>query len=287
LKRGKEEQEEFERNFFTRLKLQNGVYKTTHSRRFVDLNELVDQLFPSDRPLNLMDVAASSGVSTMEWVEHLNSRNIRHCMVAGDLTVKAFLISIGKNLKILIDSSGYPLQYDIFGHSVTNSECYPVARRITYAIPVYLANLAFRVFWYFSSSLKRYVEGGEDHYTSFAGVSCQPLAVISPRLQKSHSIDFIEDDIISDNNPQLLRSFHAIRAANILNKSYFDEENLNKILSVLASRLRDHGLLIICRTDLDGVNHATIFMLTDDGSFEIVSELGGGTEVVELVLNLF
>src|ERR1035438_4568778 len=64
------EQDALEAQFFQRVLLPNGTFKTTASRRLDDLN---DFLLPylrqlADRPLRIMDVGASSGVSTVEWM---------------------------------------------------------------------------------------------------------------------------------------------------------------------------------------------------------------------------
>src|SRR5262245_21685758 len=66
-----DQQENSERECFSALKLKNGTYKYTYSRRLEDLNDLVQPLLPSARPLQMMDVAVSSGVSTLEWMDSL------------------------------------------------------------------------------------------------------------------------------------------------------------------------------------------------------------------------
>ena len=52
-------------------------------------------------------------------------------MTAGDLNIGSYLVSIGRRLHVLADSTGYPLQYEIDGHAVPN----PAARRM---LPLYL-----------------------------------------------------------------------------------------------------------------------------------------------------
>jgi hypothetical protein len=60
--------EEREDLFFHSIELRNGTRKTTRHRRLDDLNALVRKLLPTQRPLEIMDVAVSSGVSTAEWL---------------------------------------------------------------------------------------------------------------------------------------------------------------------------------------------------------------------------
>src|SRR5262245_36978011 len=75
-------QEALEREFFSSIKLKNGTYKYTYSNRLDDLNEIVEALLPSARPLQIMDVAISSGISTLEWMESLERADIDHHMTA-------------------------------------------------------------------------------------------------------------------------------------------------------------------------------------------------------------
>ena len=69
---------EAERAFFRRIVLSNGCFKSTGPHRMDDLNAFVlPYLTPlDDWPLNIMDVAASSGISTQEWYEQLSNEGI-------------------------------------------------------------------------------------------------------------------------------------------------------------------------------------------------------------------
>ena len=58
-----------------------------------------------------------------------------------------------------------------------------------------------------------------------------------------------------------------------------------EIVANLRDRLRDGGLLAICRTTEEGVNKATIFRRRGD-HFSPEASLNGGSEVAELVLAL-
>jgi hypothetical protein len=120
LQAGVDEVEILERYFFANIRLKNGTFKRTYSHRLDDLNDLVLRFIPADRPLKVMDVAVSSGISTLEWMNHLHQAGIEHHMTAGDVALRAAIVSIGKNLRVLIDSTGYPLQFDIRGKAIPN-----------------------------------------------------------------------------------------------------------------------------------------------------------------------
>jgi hypothetical protein len=279
------EQEELEKNFFFRIRLQNGVSKTTYSQRFNDLNDLVNDLLPRHQPLQLMDVAVSSGISTIEWVKSLNTAGVNHHMVASDVAVKAFLLNIHKYLHILVDKTGYPLQFDLFNFAIPASP-----RNLVFCIFVYpckvvagiFAKIALNIFN--SQQPAPYKEAASGHNPSI--ISCHPVFLVSPRLKQSSDLNIIEDDIISNQDSDLQNRFHAIRAANILNSNYFDQNVIIKILHNLRRRLVAEGLLIICRTDIDGTNHGTVFRLKETRAFEVEKRLGKGSEIEDLVLEL-
>src|SRR2546423_1557373 len=89
------EQEFLERQFFDRVILPNGTFKTTSARRLDDLNQAVLPHLARipERTLKIMDVSISSGVSTLEWYDFLLENGIRVEMVGTDLTVYASLVS--------------------------------------------------------------------------------------------------------------------------------------------------------------------------------------------------
>jgi hypothetical protein len=273
-------QEILEKNFFSSIRLRNGTYKYTYSHRLDDLNELVMGLLPQARPLRIMDVAVSSGISTLEWIEALERANVEHEMVAGDLIVNTYLISVGKHLHVLADETGYPLQFDLFGKAIPS----PLGRRdrTLYFLPLRLLNT--RLAAQFGETDGR-MNAMKPQSAAQNSKNCQRIALLSPRLQQRASLKIVEDDILADASPAAC-GFHVLRAANILNKSYFDEETIRRMVINLRRRLMPSGLFIACSTDSNNVNHGTIFTLTRDGSFESVTRIGNGSEVERLILEL-
>src|ERR1700743_1398240 len=110
--------EEREDLFFHSIELRNGTRKTTRHRRLDDLNALVLNLLPQERPLEIMDVAVASGISTAEWLIDLERAGVECRMLAGDAVVDAFLISVGPRLRALIDRTGHLMQLDLAGEAV-------------------------------------------------------------------------------------------------------------------------------------------------------------------------
>jgi hypothetical protein len=275
---GGQELEELERLFFDSIALRNGTFKTTWHRRLEDLNALVQRLLPPQRPLEIMDVAVSSGVSTAEWLLSLERAGIDCHMLAGDAVVNAFLISVGR-LRALTDRTGHMMQLDIAGRAVRMP---PPRRRdkLRYLPLTLLMKCATRLFDLSASTHASARNAGQTRL----GVTCQPLALTSPSLARMSKLSAVEDDILL--NTSYTRRFHVLRAANILNLAYFDSGTLERMLMNLRSRLVPGGLLIVCRTNEAGVNNASVFTLGEDGRFGLTARLNRGSEIADLVLRL-
>ena len=236
-------QEELERGFFQNVRQRNGTYKYTYKSRLDDLNDLVAGLLPPPRPLRLMDVAVSSGITTLDWVNSLDRLGIEYTMTAGDINLCAYLMSLGRHLNVLVDSSGYPLQYDIFGHAVPN----PPARRM---LPIYFPwMILLRLVLAYRFEHCRKASRAIDHDDAGSMRRCRLVTLVSPRLIGNDRIQLVEDDIL--NNQTIRNRYHVVRAANILNRSYFDEPTLVAIVSNLRQRLVEGGLLVVCSTTGD------------------------------------
>ena len=271
-----------ERAFFRSIRLKNGTYKTTYSHRLDTLNEVVNTVLPAQQPLEIMDVAASSGVATLEWMDSLQRAGIDFRMTAGDLCVRAFLLSFGRFLNVLVDSTGYPLQFDILGKAIP----YPPRRRLAVHVPPVFVGvhlLRWMLPPLFAALFKPLPNDGEGRSRRF-GIGCRPTALISPRLLHRRSITILDDDLLAARSFE--NQFHVIRAANVLNRTYFSDETLRAMVANLRARLRRPGMLIVCRTNDEDVNHGTVFSLSGTARFEVVCRIGDGSEIEELVVDL-
>jgi hypothetical protein len=267
-----------ERTFFQSVGLPNGTWKTTAYRRLDDLNAMVQKHLPPDRPLEAMDVAVSSGVSTVEWIESMEHEGIQCRMTAGDATADAYLVQIAPGLRVLTDRHGHALQYEVAGHGVGR----PLRKRLMhlYLLPVMFVHAVLALI--VAPALKAMnqpEEGGR------LGTHWRPLKLVSPTLRKRRNrIDVVEDDILV--NRAYRACFHAVRAANILNRGYFEDSTLTAMLTNLRNRLKTGGLLIVCRTNHQNVNNGTVFELRADGKLHVLERLNAGSEVEDLALAL-
>jgi chemotaxis methyl-accepting protein methylase len=274
------EQESREFEYFRRVMLPNGTKKSTESNRLNDLNQAVLPHIArfAESPVKIMDVGVSSGVSTLEWYEHLASQSIRCDITATDLIVYASLVSLGRNLEALIDRDRNILHFDVFGRGTP-----PVAdglRRFSAGF--------MRAVFQASMLLDSHLPPLRGHIREAAAgrlVRCEPVALLTSRLAQHESLRVIEDDLQGTARPEFNGAFHVVRAANILNLVYFSEPALVQMVRKLKERLKQNGLLIVCRTD-NHTNHATVFEATADSKLRVLSRLGSGSEIEELVTQI-
>lgn len=241
----------------TRVRLPSGVLKTTEPRRLDDVNERALRLLPDERPLDLMDVAVSTGITTVEWSEQLGAAGVGHHIVAGDSHLEATWVSLPLVGEALVDRDGKVLLAEVLGRAVDPGGA---TTRSALVLPVLRAAA---------------------RHAALLRLPVRPVELVGRQIRERPEIELVEDDIFVA-RPELRGRFHAVRAANILNVGYFDERQLRAAVAVLRERLRPGGLLIVCRTHDDGSNHGTFFRVDGDG-WTVVDRLGGGSEIERLI----
>lgn len=271
---------DLERSLFDCLRLKNGVYKTTYAHRLDDVNSWVAGFLPARRPLHLLDVAISSGTSTLEWVETLEHAKLDYHMTANDITVNGILISFGDRLHAVLDHSYWPLLFEIDGQWLSN----PPRKRDLLRHPFSLAFLKCAL----ACWARRNYPAMESRARRTLGMSTQvrPISLVTPRLSSHPKVTIKEGNILEES--WLQGDFQVVRAANILNRSYFSNDALSGILNNLRRHLSPDGILVVCRTDTDTerVNHATIFHLGPGRRFEVLARMNGGSEIETLAVQL-
>jgi hypothetical protein len=274
---------QLEDSFFHSLVLRNGTHKTTCHCRLGDLNAVIEPCLPSARPLEIMDVAVSSGVSTIEWLEALARAGVDCRMTAGDAVIDALLVTAG-SVRGLLDRTGHLMQLDIGGRAVRM----PAPRRrdrLRFAPLSLFMKTAARAFRDRLGPATGSEAGlGSCGPQTLLGLQCRTLKLISPSLAAHPRIEVVEDDILNDR--RWPGRFDVLRAANVLNRIYFDDSLLERMLRNLRTRLAPHGLLAVCRTTPEGRNDATVFRLRDDRTFEELTRLNAGSEIAPLALSL-
>ncbi|HEY1658125.1 MAG TPA: class I SAM-dependent methyltransferase [Candidatus Sulfotelmatobacter sp.] len=271
--------ERLEKEFFDSLRQKNGVYKTTYPHRLDDLNAKMAIYLPACRPLQLLDVGISSGVSTLEWAHALEAARIDFRMTGIDLTIGGLLVSFGERLHAVLDNAKWPLMFEIDGHWVSN----PPRKRhlMRHFFPLALIKCALSL-W-----RRHYGEREIERVERILGMPTTTKAIhlVTPRLANHPRVTVREGNIRTASGLQ--GEFHVIRAANILNRGYFDDDTLTSMVQNLRSHLTPGGILAVCHTrDADGLNRATIFELGESNRFSVLTKMSGGSEIEDLILQL-
>lgn len=278
-------QKSLESAFFERVALPNGTFKTTNANRLDDLNAAVLPYIAQlpDRPLKIMDVSISSGLSTREWYESLIENHITFDMVGTDLTVYSSLVSLTPRLAVLVDRDRNILHVDAFGRGA------PPRADGLLGIATGMIRMMFSAAMMLDRRLPplqgRVREGARGHL-----LKCEPITLLTRGLSQLESLHVLEEDLLDAERADFKHAFHIVRAANILNRSYFSEQVLRQIARKLRDRLQPNGLLIVCRTERDGRNNATVFQSGHQSGprpgLRVLLRLGSGSETEDLFAGL-
>ena len=263
-----------EREFFLSLRLSNGTAKTSADHRLDDLNAVVAPLLAIGRPLAIMDAAAGSGISSLEWVDQLRASGRDVQLTAGDLSPWCWVTSWGTRCAIVSLDDGRAPSVELYGRRFSLDSERWIVRRVRTALA---AGLAAAV-----ATIGARVTSPPFEPPRAGRMVHRRVALVSPRVVARKEIEVIPDDLMEGGRFQAC--FDAVRATNVLNRAYFPEPILTLMITTLAERVRDGGLLIIGRTEEETGNHATVFRRSGT-AMSVQARLGRGSEVEALVLS--
>lgn len=243
------------------LQLPNGTRKTTWPNRFSDLDaHCVQALRDRGETLEVLDVAVSSGISTLELIRALTATGKSVSATATDLFIQGVLVTIAPGIRLLVDDDDNPIQWESLGRTL---RAHPNDGRLDT-----LRALLDR-FW-------RHTSGGGRHRR-------QVVPLVDPRL--TAEADVQQEDLLNP-NPALDGPFDLVRACNILNTEYFTVDELTRMTRVVVHRVAtDGGILVIARTRSDGTNYGTIYRREDDGRLVVIEHIGEPCDVHEMCMD--
>lgn len=253
--------QDIERKIFRLITLPNGTTKSTSSGRLDSLNEFSLPFLKKIPSAVIKDIAVSSGICSVEWADQLRKNNCEATITATDLFARANLVIYSPKLAVLTDTFYNPLLIEYRNSFYRTS--FP-----TGSLRHYWGKLASRLI---------------KICTPNASKKSKPIMLLSLAFKKSGAIGFIEEDITSKAEKNEMEKYDVIRAANILNKVYFSENKLKEIIENIACQIKKGGLLIVGKTDSNGVNHAQVYTKTTNG-FASVGKLNNGAEVDSFVV---
>ncbi|MBI1798832.1 MAG: hypothetical protein HYR73_04010 [Candidatus Eisenbacteria bacterium] len=262
---------EIQHEFFQSLVLRNGVYKATLPNRMNDLFPMLVRL-ASDLerlPLRVLDVACSSGISTVEMHRAFSAAGIPCEAWGTDLMISARHVRRVDGCNLLFDADQQVIQIEVGGWAspwrfrprdlVLRPHFYALARRLM------------------REDVRRFRVALHE---PLAGYALSSVSLISPEAEDVPGVHFHEEDIL---RPTLTGSFAIIRAANILNLGYFGSDTIRRMVQALSARLIEGGLLLVTRTGSDRpTNRGTMFRRVGN-QLRVEQHAGGGSEITDLV----
>lgn len=276
--------EKLEYEFFARLWFPNGTAKTTYPNRLNNINEWIQTFLPKTQPVQLMDVAVSTGITTLDWMNSLDRMGRPYHLVAGDAYLHAIRISFAKHFECLVDPSFRPLYFDWFGRGFPAALRTKEIKRHEFAI----LNGYYRMLLKLHPQLTRVVPNGVGVYSG-KRVHARPCLLASARFlaRVGQNMELVEDDLSRPaGNSHWYNRFDVVRAANLLNRAYFNDQELGAMMRELGSRLKEGGVLVVCRTwTEDGQNRATAFRRVAN-QLKIEGRILEGSDVEALATDL-
>lgn len=269
------------------VRMQNGVWKRTGSGRLAEVDELalevVRRRVPRGSELTVFDVAASSGVTSVEFFERL-AREFAVEFVASDLYRDFFAVrslrwpwagvfdAFGKEVQQVIGPFVLPAQ-------TQESPAYPVNRllkRLGRALFVDAARsmLARPDVATLGAFATRRLDGYEVTKLPLLSSDCLRMAREDRRFR------FDVWDILRP----LPRRAHIIRAMNILSRDQFPDEQRGRAIRNLVDASLPHGLLIFGWSPSLHSNavEATVYEVLN-GMLRPLASINGGSEIDRIV----
>ena len=262
---------EVEDKFFTDLRVRNATFKRTGSDRFHELDELCLRSFEAAGAVvgEVLDIGISSGATTLALSERLKAAGHSGKVTGTDISIDGRLVKAYPGIHVLTDETGHPLQYDVMGRVVR-----PWGRRADYATGMVVVRAVANA--WLGGRAKKLVQAGKP--------DADPVQLISPRARDNPDVRIERNDIFVD-TPAYRDRFDFVRAANILNRGYFEEADLRRAIANILGYMRGAGAYLLIVRSTKGRHVGTLFQVSPDGRYmNVVDRSCGGSEVEWLVL---
>jgi hypothetical protein len=252
-----------------------GAYKRTYAGRFEDFDstvlDCVKTNFDNDKSLIVHDVGVSDGRTALDFFKKISGSFDNLQYIASDYDSKVYVLKSGK-CKLTLNNMGKVLEI-LFSPFVFNA-----LKRDSYRhYPINHLIRKILDFFVVPSILKKYKQG----------------------ILKAKEIVLFASEVLKEagNNSKLTLAQHnllepfqekysVIRAMNVLNNSYFSNQELHTILKHIHNGLLEGGVFIVGSNQESGtVVHGGIYKKTDKGFLKI-AESGNGAAIHEILVSL-
>jgi hypothetical protein len=261
---------ELEKSFFKSLCMPNGTHKTTAAARLKDVDELIAGYLENRKNVRLLDVGISSGVTTLELLNTLESRGIHLSGIGVDICVRAFMRSF-PGVDILHDARGNVLQ--VATPFFARGRPHPSQKSLRSKL------LGVGIDMLEAGPVKKWLANCK---------LSRPLYLVTQGLLERKDFEVVEHDV-TVSKVAWNDSFDLIRAANMLSRAYFSPSVVAVVVKNLTSWLRQDGLLVICGTaETDGKNDGSVYRKRNAPPWlQLVHSLRQGYELDALIQEMF
>jgi len=243
-----------------------GTWKRTRRGRLQQTERVLGKLLAGAdrRPVELLDLGASDGITTLDLLNALKDRlggAVRVVLADKSLWLVRFRRGCLVEYRA---SNGEPvlLKLGPFGLRLARQR-QALAQGGDPLATLYLRATTFR---------SRFRESGR-------------ISLLNPALQAEPTIVPIEMDLLIE-RPELTGKFDAVRASNVLNLSYFTREELRVAVGNIFGLLRAGGCLVVSRNDDDpagGESERGTAWQKEENRFVPRDSFGGGSEIADIV----
>jgi len=258
--------------FYRSIRTSNGSWKATEHNRLDGMNEVFFRSASHKLPPRpvVMDIGVSSGISTFEWLLEFERRAIPVDAIASDRTLVVYLADLGFGLRAVLERSGHILQVEAanIGFRVwcgkrdylTGSFVFRRALDLFARARLTRAQLPLPIS---AASASRVISG--------------PHVLICPQLRGRQNVVIEEDDILQPPTPARSKAADVIRLANIMQRTYFSDDQLRTIAENVRARCRGDGaFVVLCRNR--GLSLEGSILRASSSGFVILDRLGPGSE---------
>ncbi|MCK5384425.1 MAG: hypothetical protein KAJ29_02530 [Alphaproteobacteria bacterium] len=234
---------EVQERMLSRFPTVDGIFKYTFSNRFEEFDDQAEQVIKDNFPdkniyhLKVHDVGVSDGRTTLSFFERLKKKYPDTLeFLATDYAPYIYSVRRKKNgrMRLLVDKEGNLLQLIAppFVFNIPRKES-AVLYPLNHIIRIMLEQL------FAKPLLKQYKKDKKE------GLYIKKIALIVPECQtaidNNTSFHFDEQDIMLP----LPQNFNIVRVMNLLNKSYFNDNSLQKAIMNVYQSLNEDGLFIV------------------------------------------
>lgn len=236
----------------------NRTSKQTSLNRFKDLEEITIEILSKVNNPKILDVGVSNGITTYELYQLLK-KEIKHFQLHATDKYPYISYVEKRNMTLILDDN-------------------QKIKSIYWGILFLSENLSWNYF------LSKFLFKISTNFISFKDFEIKKYLLFNQEFKKlvdKNEIVFHHQDI-EQNFSQ--KNFHFIRIMNLLNLSYFYENEIESILTNIIQNIEDQGILLVGRT-LKEQNKYSVFK-KNKTKFNLIFNKNGGSEIEKLILKI-